>query len=133
MKRTPWYLTGLTVLLLACGATAPDQNLFVLSASWGGQVLTLNQQLSFGDVQINLTGKKDGRVEEYDGEGTIFGARYNSRLRQIEVQYDTSTTEIEMTIIDFPVTGAVLSGTYDGVGMTLQDTVFCICTVRLTR
>lgn len=133
MKRTPWYLIGLFPLLLSCGTTDPDQSLFALSAAWAGQILTLNQQLSFGEMQITLTGQRDGQVEEYEGEGTIFGSRFNSRMRQISVEYDTTTAQVEMTIIDFPITGAVLTGTVNGTTMSLQDTVFCICTIQLTR
>lgn len=133
MKHKPWYVAGLATLMLSCGTTNPDQSLFLLSAAWAGQVLTLDEQLAFGEMQITLTGTQDGQVEEYEGEGTIFGSRFNSRLRQIQLTYDTTTAKADMTIIDFPVTGAVLAGTLNGDVLSLQDSVFCVCTIRLTR
>lgn len=130
---TLFFLVG-AVLATACGrSVAPDQSVFVLSSSWRGQLLSLGQQLSFGELTLQLEGEEDGRIEEYRGEGTLFGNRFNNRLQQVDAEYDTTNATIEMTIIDFPGTGAVFQGTFDGTSLFLSDSVFCICEVALTR
>ena len=133
MTRKILILTAALLGLTCGGAVAPDQSMFVLSAAWRGQLLSLGQNFAFGEMTLSLEGETDGAVDVYRGEGTLFGNRFNNRFQQISADYDTTAATIQMTIIDFPRTGAVFRGAFDGTTLALRDTLFCQCEVSLTR
>jgi|GEM_PF-6799960 len=115
------------------GPTQVDQSAFVLATSWEGELLTLDGQVSLGTMQLQLVGRKDGTIQNYTGQGTLFGARLVFRFQRVDADYDPTDRTVSMAIFDFPTALNRFTGTFDGTRMILADSSLCTCRVNLTQ
>jgi len=121
----------LALLMVACGGSEPlDPADFELPGAWVGDFRT--GVFSIGTIQMTLEPDKDGPVEEYTGEGTLF-TNQPYRFQHVQLEFDTSARTIRMVILDFPIAVNEMLGSFDGTSISVVDDTFCHCEMFLTR
>jgi hypothetical protein len=126
-----YVIVALALSALGCGSSAPlDPADFELPGAWVGDFRT--GAFSVGTIQMTLDPDKDGPVEEYTGQGTLF-TNQPYRFQHVKVEFDTGARTIRMVIIDFPIGLNEMLGSYDGTSISVVDDTFCHCQMFLTR
>lgn len=126
-------------VIVALGACSSDNGVapgnFDLVGDWQGDLLSTSQSLpgAIGDFVITLSGEKDGQVEEYSGEGILTGNQFIRRFKNVQGEYNTSTGQIEIIILDLTTVGNTFRGTFESGSLFIADSMICGCEAVLTR
>lgn len=128
---------GTVILALAaCSSTnGVEPGSFELVGDWQGDLLSTSQAPAgaIGDFVITLSGERDGQVEEYSGEGILTGTQFIRRFRNVQGEYNTSTGQIEIIILDLTTVGNTFRGTFENGSLFIADSMICGCEAILTR
>jgi hypothetical protein len=121
--------------VVGCGSNGVAPGSFELVGDWQGDLLSTSQVFpgAIGDFVITLVGEEDGQVEEYSGEGILTGNQFIRRFRNVQGEYNTSTGEIEIVILDLSTVGNTFRGSFQNGSLFIADSTICGCEAFLTR